>query len=168
MVRRNRQYNLFFPRMKRFYFTIAILVIVGLGALPLRSMAQDADYRQALAEMLERSNALSAAETVMDQLLPALRQVAPDAPPEYWDRFAAKWTSKELKERLIDLYMPIYRKHFTLKELRKITAFYRSSVGRKLAEATPDMTLEGMEAGQQLGWEIVGEVQRELEAMGYE
>ena len=142
-----------------------LFAAVFMLALPQRSAAQDDGYREALAEMLESSNALSAAEAVMDQLLPVLRQLAPAAPADYWDRFAAKWTSGVLRERLIDLYVPIYRKRFTRKELRRITAFYRTSAGRKLADATPAMTLEGMEAGQRLGWEIVGEVKRELEEL---
>ncbi len=154
--------------MKRLPVAAALIAVVLFIAVPQRSAAQEESYRETLAELLESSNALSTAEAAMDQLMPLLRQFAPDAPAEYWDRFAAKWTSDELRERLIDLYVPIYRKHFTQKELRKITAFYKTSAGRKLAEATPAMALEGMEAGQQLGWEIVREVQSELKELGYE
>lgn len=148
--------------MKKLCISFLLTVILS-GGLPLRSAAQGGEYRAALAEMLERSNALSTVDVVMDQLLPALKQMEPDAPAAYWDQFAAKWNTERLKDRLVDMYVPIYRKHFTIKDLRKLIAFYKSPAGRKLAEATPEMTVEGMQAGQQLGWEIVREVQRELD-----
>ena len=65
----------------------------------------------------------------------------------------------------VDIYVPIYQKYFTLDELREIVAFYDSPVGRKLAAATPAMTREGMEKGQQLGMEIANEMMAEVRSL---
>ena len=60
--------------------------------------------------------------------------------------------------------MPIYRARFSVDDLHAITEFYRTPVGAKLAAATPTMTLEAMAAGEQLGWELLSELQHELKA----
>lgn len=54
---------------------------------------------------------------------------------------------------------PIYQKHLTLKD---IIAFNDSPVGRKPATATPLITKESMQAEQQLGMEIVADIQKAL------
>ena len=54
-----------------------------------------------------------------------------------------------------------------LSDLKKITAFYESPVGKKLAESTPVMTAEAMEAGQQIGMGIAKEIMANLKEKGY-
>lgn len=54
-------------------------------------------------------------------------------------------------DNLVKVYVPIYQKHLTLDDLKKIVAFYESPVGKKLGAVTPAITMEGMTAGQQLG-----------------
>ena len=51
--------------------------------------------------------------------------------------------------------------------MKKITAFYESPVGKKLAESTPVMTAEAMEAGQQIGMGIAKEIMANLKEKGY-
>lgn len=154
--------------MKKLKWMAVALCVACLCCNARPASAQDDAYRKTVARMLELSNALSATQMVMDQLLPALRQAVPDAPPEYWDRMAAKWNQKVVEGRIIDLYVPIYKKYFTLKDLKRVVAFYETPVGRKLSAALPDMMAEGMQAGQQLGWEIMMEVQRDLKELGVE
>lgn len=146
------------------------LILLTLGALLLsgtmcgRAMAQsDKKYRQALVEMLDASHALTAAETMLEQLLPNMRQLAPEIPAEFWSKAESRFAFEHLKERLIDLYVPIYRARFSIDELRAITEFYRTPIGQKLAEATPTMTIEAMQAGEQLGMELMDELMRDLE-----
>lgn len=125
-------------------------------------------YRETVAKMLELSNTHTVTETMMDQLLPLLRQALPDAPPEYWERMEEKWNRKVLEGRLVDLYVPIYKKYFTLKDLKRIVAFYKTPIGRKLSASLPAMMTEGMRIGEQLGWEIMMEVWHDLKELGVE
>jgi hypothetical protein len=61
----------------------------------------------------------------------------------------------------------IYHRYLTISDLKKITAFYESPVGKKLAESTPVMTAEAMEAGQQIGMGIAKEIMANLKEKGY-
>lgn len=80
------------------------------------------------------------------------------------DRLPPKWEAKS-REKLVDIYTPIYRKYFTLSEIREMIAFYETPVGQKLATSLPAITQEGFAAGQQLGEEIAAEMIRELQQL---
>lgn len=148
------------------HWIVTLLGCVLLGVLwPGHVAAQsDRKYREALVEMLDASQALGTLETMLQQMLPEWRQSAPQVPAAFWQKMEERWSFERLKERLIDLYVPIYRARFSVDDLHAITEFYRTPVGAKLAAATPTMTLEAMAAGEQLGWELLSELQHELKA----
>jgi len=143
---------------------VAILAL-GMSLSVGTAAAQSDEYRECLKSLLEKSGALATSDVVMDQMIPAVQQMtANDVPAEFWTAFRQKWNQKA-KDKMVDLYVPIYRKYFTLDELREIVVFYDTPVGRKLAAATPVMTQEGMEKGQQLGMEIANEMFEEIRSM---
>lgn len=151
--------------MKKMLFGAALVLALFGFAAP--AAAQDGEYRQQLTKMLDKSGALASADVIMDQLIPAMKQLtAKEVPADFWDSFRAKWNRKT-KDKLVEIYVPIYKKHLTLTDLKQIVAFYESPVGKKLAAATPSMTSEGMQAGQQLGMEIAQEMMQEMQQLGY-
>ena len=127
--------------MKKLFFVAAFAVALVVLAAPVS--AQENEYRRALAQLMERSGALASADVILDQLIPAVKQM----------------TSGEVPAE------PIYRKYLTLSDLRQIVAFYETPVGRKLAASTPAITSEGMQSGQQLGMEIAREMMEELQQL---
>ena len=151
--------------MKKMLFGAALVLALFVFAAP--AAAQDGEYRQQLTKMLDKSGALASADVIMDQLIPAMKQLtAKEVPADFWDSFRAKWNRKT-KDKLVEIYVPIYKKHLTLADLKQIVAFYESPVGKKLAAATPSMTSEGMQAGQQLGMESAREMMQEMQQLGY-
>ena len=139
--------------MKKMLFEAALVLALFVFAAP--AAAQDGEYRQQLTKMLDKSGALASADVIMDQLIPAMKQLtAKEVPADFWDSFRAKWNRKT-KDKLVEIYV------------KQIVAFYESPVGKKLAAATPSMTSEGMQAGQQLGMEIAQEMMQEMQQLGY-
>ena len=53
------------------------------------------------------------------------------------------------EEFLIELYMPSFKKRFSLSELNEVIDFYRTSTGKKLANYQPDIQKETMSSFQQ-------------------
>lgn len=55
---------------------------------------------------------------------------------------------KELKfeDLVTNVYLPIYRKHFSEQEIKELTSFYSSPLGKKTATLTPSMMQESSEA----------------------
>ena len=75
--------------------------------------------------------------------------------------------SEKANTQFMDIYVSIYYRYLTINDLKKITQFYESPVGKKLAESTPVMTAEAMEAGQQIGMVIAQEIVANLKEKGY-
>jgi hypothetical protein len=52
-------------------------------------------------------------------------------------------------DHVADRLIPIYAKYLTKSDVQRITEFYRSPAGRKLAGATPAISLESAKVGQE-------------------
>lgn len=124
------------------------------------------EYKETLGKMLKLSGSLTTSENMVPQMISMMKQSMPTVPDSYWDSFAAKWKLKA-GDKLIGLFVPVYKKYLTLDDLKEIIVFYESPVGKKLAASTPGMTMEGVKMGQKLGQEIVSEMQKELQSDGY-
>lgn len=121
------------------------------------------EYRATLEKMMNLSGALEVSKTMVPQMVSMMKQSAPGTADAFWDDFAAKWKTK-FADRMVELYVPIYQKYLTIDDLKELIAFYETPIGKKLAEATPKMTIEGMQLGQKIGMEMATELQNELKA----
>ncbi|WP_077155646.1 DUF2059 domain-containing protein [Bacteroides bouchesdurhonensis] len=121
------------------------------------------EYRATLEKMMNLSGALEVSKTMVPQMVSMMKQASPGTADAFWDDFAAKWKTK-FADRMVDLYVPIYQKYLTIDDLKDLIAFYETPIGKKLAEATPKMTVEGMQLGQKIGMEMATELQNELKA----
>ena len=78
------------------------------------------------------------------------------------DLFLAKFRSKATGDALVALVIPIYDRHFTDDEIKQLTAFYETPVGKKAVAELPKVVSESQEAGkiwgQQLGAQTMNEV----------
>ncbi|MCL6101714.1 MAG: DUF2059 domain-containing protein [Bacteroidetes bacterium] len=85
--------------------------------------------------------------------------------PEVTD---AKWAA--LKKDVFDVevaelnkqLIPVYKKLFTQEEVKAIVAFYESPAGKKLAEKTPQVTMESMQLSQTWAMSLMGKIQAYL------
>ena len=138
--------------MKKRLFSIALCLTFILSATSVS--AQDAAYREALSKMLEASGAMTTVKSMVPQMIGMMKHTYSNVPDEFWKSF-----EEQLSEKANTQFLDIY--------LKKITAFYESPVGKKLAESTPVMTAEAMEAGQQIGMGIAKEIMANLKEKGY-
>lgn len=154
--------------MKKGLFSLVLCLafLVSASSVSAQDAAQDKVYREELAKMLEASGSMAAVKTLVPQMISMMQRTYSNVPAGYWDNFAKQFAGVA-DTRFIDIYVPIYKRYLTVNDLRKITSFYKSPVGKKLAEATPIMTAEAMQAGQQLGQEIGLEILNQLQKDGY-
>ena len=130
---------------------ILCLVVCAVFAAALPARAQSDEYRDAVAEMMELTGALRNADVVVTQMIGYLKTSAPSVSEAVWKKIISKFNEK-----------------MTLADLRELNALYATPVMRKAVGATPAIMQEGMSAGAALGQEIMTELQRELQAEGYE
>lgn len=146
---------------------ILCLVVCAIFVAALPARAQSDEYRKAVAEMMELTGALRNADVVMTRLVGYMKTSLPSVPEAVWAKMVSKFNEK-IRARMVDIYVPIYFKYLTLEDLGKLNEVYASPVMQKMVGATPEIMQEGMAAGAAMGQEIVAEMQKELQAEGYE
>ena len=150
--------------MKKSLLSVALCVMTLLiGISPVSAQGQNKEYQETLHKMLLLSGGLATVDTMVPQIIGMMKQQSPSVSEATWNAVMEK---QFFSDNLVKVYVPIYQKHLTLDDLKKIVAFYESPVGKKLGAVTPAITMEGMTAGQQLGMELVTLIQRELDAHG--
>ncbi|HEX7455946.1 MAG TPA: DUF2059 domain-containing protein [Candidatus Nanoarchaeia archaeon] len=74
-----------------------------------------------------------------------LKQLFEQAMGSYVKRMKVKITeAMPLNELINDVYYPVFSKHFTVAEVKELTAFFESPIGRKFISATPTAMQEAM------------------------
>ena len=142
-----------------------VLLCGALALLALEVRAQTPEYTAKMTRMLELSGSDAVMKELPKQMIGMMKQQSPSVSEATWNAVMEK-AKQFFSDNLVKVYVPIYQKHLTLDDLKKIVAFYESPVGKKLGAVTPAITMEGMKAGQQLGMELVTLIQRELDAHG--
>lgn len=144
-----------------FLVAVSMLMMLATTSSVYAQSDNDKEYQETLQKMMTISGALENTRTIVPQMVSMMKQSAPQVATDYWDSFTTKWETK-FADRMVELYVPIYQKYLTIDDLKGLIAFYETPVGKKLAEATPKMTAEGLQLGQRIGLEMVNEIQNEL------
>jgi hypothetical protein len=101
-------------------------------------------------EVIETSGGGRLGMQMMQQMLPALKQMLPDVPDSFWTSFMDEVRLDDLVDRTV----PIYAKHFSKDDLEALLAFYRSPAGQRVLSEMPAVLQECMAAGQEWGKEL--------------
>lgn len=146
---------------------LLVLFAVSMMAWPLAAsaQAQSSEYQKALQKMLTVSGGFATAEILVPQAIEMMKQSAPGIPESYLEKLSTAMKEKFVN-RMVEIGTPIYQKYLSLEDIKKIIAFYESPVGRKLGAATPLISKESMQVGQQLGMEIVRDIQNAFQSYG--
>lgn len=91
---------------------------------------------------------------MMNQMLPALKQMLPDAPDKFWQDFMSQVDGDDI----INMTVPIYQKYLSQSDIDAINKFYNSPAGKKMIEVQPSIMQESMMVGQQWGQKIALDV----------
>ncbi len=148
--------------MKKFLVTAVILLI----SVSLSSAQSISSYNTTLKKMIKVAGTEAAFSTAIKQMFVMFRQQSPKVPESVWTEFSQEFSKTSIDD-LVEMLSPVYQKQFSEADLIQIIAFYETPIGRKLAEKTPIITQESMQAGQQWGMKIGQKVMEKLKAKGY-
>jgi len=136
------------------------ILVIALLAFPFMLTAGEAE-RKAADELLE----VSRFEKVMDDSIEAAVQMIKQMDPKMSSheatirKFYSKYMSAEsLHKEVVDLYTEL----FTEKEIREITAFYKTKTGQKALEKLPEVMQRAMQIAQTHVMQNMGELQNIL------
>ncbi|MDP5029121.1 MAG: DUF2059 domain-containing protein [Paraglaciecola sp.] len=135
------------------------MALVGLS-LAFASVAQPAK-KASIEQLMQLTGAGDLSAQMMNQMLPAMQQMIPDAPPTFWDTFKQELDANELMKMII----PVYQKHLSEEDIQAILAFYSTPAGKKLISAQPAIMQESMMIGQQWGQQVFMRAKQKFDAM---
>jgi len=127
------------------------------------SDAEMSEKEAAIRELLEITGTPEIGLQIAERILQRMKETHPDVPEKFWKEFEAELD----RQTFIDMIVPVYREHFTKKEVEKLIEFYRTDVGQKYVEKLPTLTKESMEAGRRWGQRIGQRIVEQLQQRGY-
>lgn len=110
--------------------------------------------KQSVKMLMERTGAGNMGVQMMNQMLPALKKMVPNAPEKFWTDVLAEMNA----DQIVEMIIPVYQKHLTEQDITEINAFYNTSAGKKLIRAQPAIMQESMMLGQKWGQETARKV----------
>lgn len=144
--------------------TISLMAIVMMTAFATSASAQqttlDAAGIAAARNLLKISGSVDAMIAAMRASLPAQRAQMPDLPAEFWTQFEERMVRQA--PELADSIAVIYAQKFSVAEMKEISAFYGSAVGRKMVSTQPAIIAESSILGQRWGGRIGEEIGKTL------
>lgn len=131
----------------------ALLPLLAVLAFSNNAFAEQASA-ESVKQLMNKTGAGELGVQAMNQMLPALKNLVPDAPEAFWDDYMAGFNPEDL----IEMTVPIYQKYLTEDEIQAINAFYDTPAGKKLIRVQPNIMQESMMAGQQWGQAVAKDV----------
>ena|SRR5690349_18334869 len=144
-----------------------LIIIISVLIAPLgETFAQVDSYKATLKKVLEVAGTEENFKVAIKQMFGMFKQQNSNVPDSFWEE-AEKEFSETSMDDLVDMLSPVYQKHMTESDLKKIIEFYQTPAGKKYAEKTPLILQESMQVGQQWGMKIAQRVQEKLKEKGY-
>lgn len=172
-------------------FVLALSAAAAFAAFPSFALAQSSVDPQATAavkamfDAMEMRKNLSAMNAQMQQAMPgmmrqqlsAMIQADPKLNAEQKKQALAKaeqmlpamsqtigkvFNDPTLIDQMIDEMVPLYASNYTVAEIRELSAFYQSPVGRKMMALSPKLAAEGMAAGQRVMMPRIGKLMQDM------
>lgn len=141
--------------MKKFLLTLLVLS-------PFFSYSQadtTTQKNQEIKKLMILTGVVDMARTGMNQMIQQMKKTPnPNLPEGFFDEFM-----KEIKdEDLLNMYAPIYGRHYSLNEIKQLNKFYESPIGKKVIRETPALMTESIAAGSVWGREIGERVMKRM------
>ena len=118
--------------------------------------------KQDIIKLLEITGTKSQFVQMIDLMLGDMQSTTP-APDEFWTKFKAGLKA----DSFIEMLVPIYDKHLSHDDIKKIIQFYESPVGKKLVSVTPQLTQDSYSVGEKWGQKLAADIIKELDKQGY-
>lgn len=147
--------------MKKSLFILLIVITVSVTG-----SAQSKTYPETLKKYLEASGSMSAFKSAVTSMMGSFKSMNNSVPEEVWNELEKEFLGTSLDD-LVSMLTPVYERHMTEAELNDVIKFYNSPTGKKLAEKTPAIMNESMEAGQTWGAGVGEKVMKKLKEKGY-
>jgi len=130
------------------------LSLIIISTLFSMSVLAEPATTKSIKQLMIKTGAGNMSIQMMNQMIPALKKMIPDAPDTFWKDIMAEVNPDSMENMVI----PIYQKHFSEKDIKAINAFYDTPAGKKFIRVQPAIMQESMAIGQQWGRQLAGKI----------
>lgn len=142
----------------------SVMVVVAPPAGADGAKASESEVKR----LIELTGVVDREMASIEPLMGEWKRLMPQIPERVWAEVRAELRKVFTRETIIEMYVPIYTRHFDAAEVRKLIAFYSSPVGRKLVAETPEMQTEAYMDGVARGIKAGERIREMLKAKGYD
>ena len=121
----------------------------------LNSINSQENYKSLLIEYMTAQGQFETFNATIDQMGTMMGVTIKDEDREEF--------TNDVMGSLIELLVPVYKKHFTVEDLKDAIQMYKTPIGKKISEKTPIIAQETMQVSMQWGMELSQKMQKYLE-----
>ena len=116
------------------------------------SISQEDNYKGLLTDFMKAQGQFETFNATIDQMTSMMGvTLNEDEKVEF---------TNDVMSSLIEMLMPIYKKHFTEQDLNDAIALFKTPIGKKISEKSPIIAQESMQASMQWGMELSTKLQK--------
>ena len=127
-------------------FRVAVCIIILLTfILPVSAQQPDKtnEYEVSLKKLMEVTGASASIDEVLSYTLSVAKMNASEEDADYWDTFTKSWREK-IEKMVLEIYLPVYKKHLALDDLKGVISFFESPLGERYKESAMGIMREAM------------------------
>ncbi|MEL0245009.1 MAG: DUF2059 domain-containing protein [Flavobacteriaceae bacterium] len=134
--------------MKKIFITLLLLISFN-------SLSSQDNYKSLLIDYMTAQGQFETFNATIDQMGSMMGVTIKESDKEEF--------TKDVMGSLIDLLVPVYKKHFSEQDLKDAIEMYKTPIGKKISEKTPIIAQETMQASMQWGMELSQKMQKYIQ-----
>ena len=134
--------------MKKIFITLILLISFN-------SLTSQDNYKSLLIDYMTAQGQFETFNATIDQMGSMMGVTINESDKEEF--------TKDVMGSLIDLLVPVYKKHFSEQDLKDAIEMYKTPIGKKISEKTPVIAQETMQASMQWGMELSQKMQKYMQ-----
>ena len=134
--------------MKKIFITLLLLISFN-------SLSSQDNYKSLLIDYMTAQGQFETFNATIDQMGSMMGVTIKESDKEEF--------TKDVMGSLIDLLVPVYKKHFSEQDLKDAIEMYETPIGKKISEKTPIIAQETMQASMQWGMELSQKMQKYMQ-----
>ena len=134
--------------MKKIFITLLLLISFN-------SLTSQDNYKSLLIDYMTAQGQFETFNATIDQMGSMMGVTINESDKEEF--------TKDVMGSLIDLLVPVYKKHFSEQDLKDAIEMYKTPIGKKISEKTPIIAQETMQASMQWGMELSQKMQKYMQ-----
>jgi len=116
------------------------------------SISQEDNYKGLLTDFIKAQGQFDTFNATIDQMTSMMGvTLNEDEKVEF---------TNDVMSSLIEMLVPVYKKHFTEQDLKDAIELFKTPIGKKISEKSPIIAQESMQASMQWGMELSTKLQK--------